>query len=237
MPTSKNTIYNKISGFLTTPLPNKIIALRGVLPKLMCHLYHRHFFNHFGREALICSPRYIWNPQCISVGERTSIREGALMAPILEYAGKAYSPKIEIGKDVYIGPFVYIVVVGQLTIGDGTVLSENVYLGDNNHGFDPERGLIMQQELVHSGDITIGRNCFLGLRSAVMSGVTLGDHCIVGTGAVVTKSFPAYSMIGGVPAVLIKHYSLEERKWVQANHRLDIGVLDDSHGEPSPLRH
>lgn len=169
---------------------------------------------HCGVCVKVERPHRINNPRCISVGDRTSIGVGALIAPILEYANVSYSPKIEIGKDVYIGPYLYMACVGRITIGDGTVLSENVFINDSNHGFDPENGLIMKQKLVHRGDISIGNNCFLGLRSAIMANVTLGDHSVVGINSVVTKSFPAYSMIAGAPAVLIKRYSLEQKKWV-----------------------
>ncbi|MGP8173715.1 MAG: acyltransferase [Terracidiphilus sp.] len=169
----------------------------------------------YGIGAKVQWPHRISNPRCISVGERTRIGRGALIEPILEYANVRYSPKIEIGKDVYIGPYLYMACVGRIAIGDGSVLSESVYINDASHGFDPERGLIMQQELAHPGNIAIGKNCFLGLRSAIMPGVTLGDHCIVGINAVVTKSFPAYSMIAGSPAVLIKRYSLTEKAWLR----------------------
>ena len=50
------------------------------------------------------------------------------------------------------------------------------------------------------GQITVGDDCFIGMRSILMYGVTLGDHCVVGAGSVVTKSFPPRSVIGGNPA-------------------------------------
>jgi acetyltransferase-like isoleucine patch superfamily enzyme len=181
----------------------------------MSDVYYRHCFGNFGYGSTIMNPRLICNSRCISVGDHTWIHTGAILEPILEYEDVSYSPKIEIGNDVYIGPNVHMATVGRLTIGDGSVLSENVYLNDTKHGFDPEQGLIMRQDLVHGGNITIGKNCFLGLRSAIMPGVTLGDHCVVGAGAVVTKSFPDYSMVAGVPAILVKRYSLEEKQWVR----------------------
>jgi acetyltransferase-like isoleucine patch superfamily enzyme len=143
------------------------------------------------------------------------IGHGAHIEIISEYANVQYSPKVEIGSNVYIGPHLYMVCVGRVSIGDRSVLSEHVYIHDNNHGFDPTHGPIMQQKLVHSGDITIGKDCFLGYRTAILPGVTLGDHCVVGTGAVVTKSFPSFSMIAGVPAILLKRYSFEEEAWVR----------------------
>ena len=168
-----------------------------------------------GAGVQIQRPHRISNSQCISVGDHTTIGRGALLAPILEYANVHYAPRIEIGKDVYIGPSVYMACVGSITIGDGSVLSEDVFINDSNHGFDPQLGLIMKQKLVHPGDIRIGKSCFIGLRSAIMPGVTLGDHCVVGINSVVTKSFPAYSMIAGSPAIMIRRYSLGEKRWVR----------------------
>ena len=168
-----------------------------------------------GAGVQIHHPHRISNAQRISVGDRTVIGAQALITPILQYASVAYSPTIIIGSDVYLGPHLYMACVGRMTIGNGSVLSEHVYLNDAGHGFDPEAGLIMDQPLVCHGDITIGSNCFLGLRSAIMPGVTLGDHCVVGVNSVVTKSFPAYSMIAGAPAVLVKRYSLEQKVWIR----------------------
>ena len=186
-----------------------------VIARLKGKFYYRRVFGDFGGGVLLHKPRWIMNSRFISIDDRTAIGRGAMMEAITEYAGVSYLPRIQIGKDVYIGPHVYLATVGLMTIGDRSVLSEYVYLNDTNHGFDPEGGLIMQQELVHPGNITIGNDCFLGYRSAIMPGVTLGDRCIVGIGSVVTKSFPAYSMIAGVPAVLIKRYSVEEKKWIR----------------------
>lgn len=153
----------------------------------------------------------------IKIGARTEIGPNALIVPILEYAGVRHCPEIRIGEDVYIGPNVYLVCAKSVSIGDGCVLSESVFLNDNGHGLDPEAGLIMNQPLVEAKPIEIGKACFLGLRCAVMPGVTLGDHCVVGINSVVTKSFPPYSMIAGAPARLVRSYSLEHKTWMPPN--------------------
>jgi acetyltransferase-like isoleucine patch superfamily enzyme len=156
----------------------------------------------------------ISEPSRITIGDRTTIGPNPMITPIVEYAGIRYQPEITIGKDVYIGPNVYLVAINGIVIEDGCVLSEFVFMDDNTHGLDPEAGLIMKQPLVDGGKIKIGRNCFLGLRSAIMPGVTLGEHCIVGMNSVVTKSFPAYSMLVGSPARLVRCYSHELKAWV-----------------------
>lgn len=50
----------------------------------------------------------------------------------------------------------------------------------------------------------IGRRCFIGARSIILPGVTIGDHCIVGSGSVVTKDMPANSIIAGNPARILR---------------------------------
>lgn len=167
-----------------------------------------------GADVVIERPHRITNPECIRIGDRSQILRSALIAPILVYEGEHFSPRIEIGSDCYFGPNLYMACIHKITIGDGSVFSEGVYVNDCNHGMDPEAGLILKQPLFHGGDISIGKSCFVGLRAAIMPGVTLGDHCIIGVNSVVTKSFPAYSMVGGSPARLLRRYDPDLKTWI-----------------------
>lgn len=54
------------------------------------------------------------------------------------------------------------------------------------------------------GEIIIGNNVWIGEGVAIFSGVTIGDNCVIGSNAVVNKSFPANSIIGGIPARLLR---------------------------------
>jgi len=53
-------------------------------------------------------------------------------------------------------------------------------------------------------DIVIGSGCFIGSGAIINGGVTIGDNTIVGSGSVVTKDQPSGTIIGGVPATIIK---------------------------------
>lgn len=167
-----------------------------------------------GKGSVVRRPRILWGRDRVRIGDRCVVMPNSLMQVISEYAGKRYDSAINIGDDVYIGRHAYFVAAQSITISNGCVLSEHVYITDQHHGFNPLGGLMMKQEIESKGPVKIGPNCFLGYRTAVMPGVTLGEWCIVGANSVVTHSFPAYSMIAGIPARLIKIYSQELRQWI-----------------------
>jgi acetyltransferase-like isoleucine patch superfamily enzyme len=127
------------------------------------------------------------------------------------------SGRITIGDDVYVGGYSQIHAMEHIQIGDGAVLSEFVYISDTSHGFNPRAGLIMKQPLELKGPVTIGMHVFLGYGSTVLPGCNLGDHCIVGARSIVTRSFPAYSMVAGIPAKLIKTYDHASGEWLRVS--------------------
>jgi acetyltransferase-like isoleucine patch superfamily enzyme len=171
----------------------------------------------FGERSYIRRPYSISGGKQVRIGKRTSILGGLHIQAITEYAGVTYRPAIEIGDDVYIGGHAYFTSVDRIFVGDGCVLSEYIYITDEVHGMDPRGGLIMEQPLVSKGPVIIGRSCFLGFRVAVMPGVTLGEHCVVGANSTVTRSFPAYSMIAGSPAHMLKRYSHALGQWTSTH--------------------
>ena len=71
----------------------------------------------------------------------------------------------------------------------------------------------MQQQLEYKGSIKINNNTFIGFNAKILPSVELGEWCIVGSGSVVTKSFPSYSMIAGNPARLLRKYNHYTNLW------------------------
>lgn len=61
------------------------------------------------------------------------------------------------------------------------------------------------------GDIKVGNDVWFGINSTVLSGVTIGDGAVIGYGALVTKDVPAYAIVGGVPAKIIRYRFSEEQ--------------------------
>ena len=77
-----------------------------------------------------------------------------------------------------------------------------------------------QTRLVHA-HTRVGRNCFVGARSIILPGVTVGDECIVAAGAVVTKDVPAHSIVAGNPAVVIRS-GISCLAWGTLRERVEI---------------
>lgn len=116
--------------------------------------------------------------------------------------------KLVIGDNVYINYGVSITCNIQVTIGDGCLIAPDVMImDDDGHPTDPEArhtywptGL----ETRLGAPIRLGNCVWLGARSIVLKGVTIGDGAVVAAGSIVTRSVPAFTLVGGVPARTIK---------------------------------
>lgn len=163
--------------------------------------------GRLGRGSLILRPRRLRGLRCLTVGDGVVIDSGSWIAAYEQYRDSHYSPRIVIGDRTTIGRHFCLTAINRVEIGSDCLLSEYVYISDHFHGTDPNNGPPVTQPLVSKGGVKIGNSCFLGYRVSVLPGVTLGDHCVVGANSVVTKSFPAGSVIAGVPARIIKSSS------------------------------
>lgn len=157
-----------------------------------------------GRGSAVFFPRKVTGARFVSIGDNSIIVGGSWIAAYAKYGEYTYSPKVHIGSGVRIGYNVMITAIDRVTIGDGCLLSGDVFISDHSHGHDFEKGSPVLQPLVPGGAVVIGKNCFIGIRAVIMPGVTLGDGCVVGANTVVTKSFPAGAVIAGTPARLIR---------------------------------
>lgn len=90
-----------------------------------------------------------------------------------------------------------------IDIGENCLIAQNVLIRSDDHKFNDVNRIIASQGRI-GADILIGQDCWIGANAVLLKGVHLGAHSIVGAGAVVTKSFPPYSVIVGNPARLIK---------------------------------
>jgi len=112
---------------------------------------------------------------------------------------------IELGDYANISAGCSLLSETKITVGKYTFLAGHCYLvAGGNHSIERTDIPIMFQPSLIKGGITIEEDGWLGASVVVLDGVSLGKGCVVGAGAVVTQSFPAYSVVAGVPAKKIK---------------------------------
>jgi acetyltransferase-like isoleucine patch superfamily enzyme len=109
------------------------------------------------------------------------------------------------GKNTIVGERVFINMgckfqdQGGITIDEGALIGHNVVLATINHDLDPAKRQSMSYAPIH-----IGKNVWIGANATVLAGVTIGDGAVVAAGAVVTKDVEPNTIVGGVPAKVIK---------------------------------
>lgn len=164
-------------------------------------------FRAIGENAHIVPPYYIYGQWNIEMGDRFSAQGNFWMEALDYYGSQRFTPHIKIGNQVCIWRNCHIGAIDSVTIGDGVLMGSNILITDHSHGGTTREELTMNpgsRPLVSKGPVVIGDHVWIGDNAIILPGVTLGEGCVVGAGAVVTKSFPAYSVIGGNPAKLIK---------------------------------
>ena len=111
--------------------------------------------------------------------------------------------RIQLGDRVGLSNSV-IVAGSSIEIGEDTIIGSGVMILDNDFHVMGTGFSWVSECSTNSKPIKIGRGCFIGSRSMILKGVTLGDRAIIGAGAVVTKDVPAYSMAAGNPARIVR---------------------------------
>lgn len=137
----------------------------------------------------------------IILGNNVTIAKNAVLQCTGVIANKGVG--IKIGNNSAIGAFSYLGGQGGIEIGNDVIMGPNVMIFSENHIFNRLDVPIRKQGESRKG-VKINDNCWIGAGSVILDGVELGTGCIVAAGSVVTKSFPANSVIAGVPAKIIK---------------------------------
>lgn len=117
---------------------------------------------------------------------------------------------IKIGNNVGLGEFAYLGGAGGLEIGDDCIIGQYLSCHPENHEFKAPDKLIRHQGVKREG-IKIGPNCWIGAKVTLLDGVSIGEGSVVAAGAVVTRSMPAHSIIGGVPARVLSQVNSQAK--------------------------
>ena len=118
--------------------------------------------------------------------------------------------KIFFGDGTQVGRNVVVSACKKISIGKNCLFSYNVSIMDHDHNVLDPNISPLAGGITEGWEVAIEDECFIGAHSFILKEVRLGKHCVVGANSVVTKSFPAYSVIAGSPAKLIRVLKQEE---------------------------
>ncbi|MFC1845165.1 acyltransferase [Thermodesulfobacteriota bacterium] len=150
-----------------------------------------------GENVIIEDGVRIFHPETITIGDNVYIGHDTILKGY-------YATDTIIGNNVWIGQQCFVMGAGGLSIGDNVGIGPQVKIHPCYHENDRLDIPIMFQKIVFDS-IVIEEDVNIGFGAMIMHGVTLHKGSIIGANAVVTKSFPAYSVLGGVPAKLIRN--------------------------------
>lgn len=165
------------------------------------------FFNlskiHFGNYLKLGDNSYLsaLGKDGIYLGDNVGI--GSYSRIVVSTSLNNLGSFIKIGNNVGIGEFAYLGGGGGLVIGDDCIVGQYFSCHPENHNYD-NLSLPIRLQGVNRKGIAIGQNCWIGSKVTILDGVKIGDGSIIAAGSVVTNSFPENSIIGGVPAKILK---------------------------------
>lgn len=149
------------------------------------------------------------------LGWRIGPRATILMGQHVQMAGvRSSGRKVSIGKGSVINHGCLLYTTGGLVIGDNVSISAGAWLVTGTHDMNdlhfPDKYL----------PINIGNYAWIGVRATILAGVTIGEGAVIMAGAVVTRDVPPYTVVGGVPARIVR-----QRTQPDISYELDFRPL------------
>ncbi len=184
-------------------------------PRLWVKWFVNPFYHKKGRGATICRRTRMdvlpWN--IFELGTNSTIED---FSTVNNGVGA-----VRIGSRTRIG--LGNTIIGPVTIGNDVRLAQNVVLSGLNHNYE-DVSMPIHEQGVSTAIITVEEETWIGANCVVVAGVTIGKHCIIAGGSVVTKDIPAYSVAVGNPARVVKTYNHDTGEWQRAVNKNLIAV-------------
>ena len=147
------------------------------------------------------------DPHCISIGEGSRLHHHVVITAWKSHFTGESDASLIIGEGADIGEYTHITAMGHMRIGKNLLTGRWVTITDNGHGdtdYETLQQVPINRRLHSKGDVTIGNNVWIGDKATILPAVTIGDGAVIAANSVVTKDVPAYSVVAGNPAKVIK---------------------------------
>ena len=180
----------KLKKFIDWVIMNQVETRPRWFIRLLAPLYqHRGKHSVIHRSARMDTPPY----RIFSLGDYSVVES---FACINNAVGD-----VMIGDHTRIG--LHNTIIGPVEIGNHVNLAQGITVTALNHNFSDTNKRIDEQG-VSTNPVTIEDDVWVGANAVILPGVTIGEHCVIAAGAVVTKDVPPHSLVAGIPAKVIK---------------------------------
>jgi len=122
---------------------------------------------------------------------------------------------VSVGTNTWIGPYTLLDGSGGLQIGRNCSISAGAHALTHDTVKWAVSGGKAEYEYA---PVIIGDCCFIGTHAIITKGITIGNHCVISAGCVVTKDVPDFSIVAGVPSRVIGHVIVSENDKITFNY-------------------
>lgn len=184
---------------------------------VLCSVWIGVKFKNHPLTVMFGKNNHIQGTEFITIGTYTGFGDGLYLTAwkcwkyidsiTKQNESQIFTPSVEIGNGCWFGLCNHITCVNFIRIGDNFLSGKYVTISDNNHGDTEFLTLHIQpakRKITSKGGIIIGNNVWVGDKATILSGVKIGDGAVIAANAVVTKDVPAYCVVAGNPAKIIK---------------------------------
>jgi len=181
-------------------------------------------FAAFGEGSAIAFPQgTLLGERWISIGRSTLVGSHVtLSAGFVPERDLGPRPLVRIGSGVVLGRGSHVIGHQSIEIGNDVFTGPYVYITDQNHGYADPQVPIGRQWPVNA-PVSIGAGSWLGTGAIVLPGTTIGRNVVVAAGSVVRGEVPDHSVVAGVPARVVRRYC-GDGEWITAREAARIEV-------------
>lgn len=196
------------------PLPLKVV------PRVLNKIYSVYLsmtrqFLTMGDRVSIHYTTSIRNPRFTKLGSSVIVDKDVWLHSVQPTKGES-GPKLIIDDQCVIGRRSHVAAKNHVHLERDVIVGSSVLIQDHAHQYEDVTVPIRDQGLTEGGRIQVGQGSWIGQGAVIFCGrgeLTLGRNCVVSANAVVTRSFPSYSVVSGNPARVVKQFDQVNGIW------------------------
>jgi acetyltransferase-like isoleucine patch superfamily enzyme len=186
---------------------NFLFLFELILDRILYFVYYKKYykrkFKYYG-DNIKWGRDFQWKliPRNIRISnpDKIQIFDGCMIDSYVYLQAHHLSDGLIIGPNTRINSNTHIQAYSEIILEEKVLIAPFVHINSGNHGYYDQHEPIMDQEYLSAGKILIGKGTWIGRGATVLGGVKLGNNTVVGTAAVVTKSFLTNTVLVGIPA-------------------------------------